>query len=188
VHLCASPSFAWNHGDDQEVIGNTWVGFVGPGVADNGVDSTTWTDHTNVRPTIMALTGLTDDYQTDGRVLTEALDKQSIPKELDQHGKQTQDLAETYEQLNAPFGTFGTETLQASTAAIESTNDSTYNGIENRIAALTSQRNALASAISSQLDGAAFADQKLKEQTVIDETVKARALITEATVLAQTGH
>ena len=53
--LRARPGFAWNHGDIQEEIGNTWVGFVGPGVASNGVDSTTWTDHTNLRPTILAL-------------------------------------------------------------------------------------------------------------------------------------
>ena len=26
------PGFAWNHGDIQDEIGNTWVGFVGPGV------------------------------------------------------------------------------------------------------------------------------------------------------------
>jgi hypothetical protein len=44
VHLCAVPGFAWNHGDDQTEIGNTWAGIVGPGVAANGVDSRTWTD------------------------------------------------------------------------------------------------------------------------------------------------
>ena len=32
----------------------------------NGVDSTTWTDHTNLRPTILSLAGLKDDY-TRGR-------------------------------------------------------------------------------------------------------------------------
>ncbi len=69
VAQCASPGFAWNHGDDQSEIGNTWVGFVGPGVANTGVDATTWTDHTNVRPTILALTGLQDDYTDDGHVL-----------------------------------------------------------------------------------------------------------------------
>ena len=61
---CAVPSFAWNHGDIQQEIGNTWAGFVGPGVAHHGIDSQTWTDHTNLRPTILALTGLTDDYAT----------------------------------------------------------------------------------------------------------------------------
>ena len=28
---CAAPGFAWNHGDSQEAIGNTWAGYVGPG-------------------------------------------------------------------------------------------------------------------------------------------------------------
>jgi hypothetical protein len=183
VHLCASPAFAWNHGDDQEVIGNTWVGFVGPGVANNGIDSTTWTDHTNLRPTIMALVGLKDDYQTDGRVLIEALTKQATPKELSQHEDSTEQLAEVYEQLNAPFGTFGAETLKASTQAIESTDDSTYNSIENQIATLTGQRDALAKTISAQLNGAAFDGTQLKEQDVKSEISQANALIAQATTL-----
>ena len=70
---CVSPGFAWNHGDVEQEIANTWVGMAGPGVAAKGVDAKTWTDHTNLRPTIMALTGLKDDYVEDGRVLTEAM-------------------------------------------------------------------------------------------------------------------
>ena len=69
------PGFAWNHGDIQQEIGNTWVGMVGPGVASNGIDSHTWTDHTNLRPTILSLVGLKDDYTEDGHVLVQALDK-----------------------------------------------------------------------------------------------------------------
>ena len=30
---CVDPKFAWNHGDFQDEIGNTWLGMVGPGVA-----------------------------------------------------------------------------------------------------------------------------------------------------------
>src|SRR6185437_13190320 len=55
VAECVSSAFAWNHGDIQQEIGNTWVGMVGPGIQRNGVDSTTWTDHTNLRPTILSL-------------------------------------------------------------------------------------------------------------------------------------
>ena len=54
-------SFAWNHGDIQDEIASTWVGYVGQGV-DNGPDNTTWSDHTDVRPTILELVGLKDDY------------------------------------------------------------------------------------------------------------------------------
>ena len=37
-----SQSFAWNHGDIQDEIASTWIGMVGPGVENLGVDTTTW--------------------------------------------------------------------------------------------------------------------------------------------------
>ncbi len=80
VHLCVEPGFAGNHGDIQEEIGNTWVGFVGPGIANRGVDSTTWTDHSNLRPTILALAGLSDDYHHDGRVLLSRRSRPTPPR------------------------------------------------------------------------------------------------------------
>src|SRR5437764_8022723 len=50
-----NPAFAWNHGDVQPDITTTWLGMVGPGVSNLGVDSTTWSDHTDIRPTLMVL-------------------------------------------------------------------------------------------------------------------------------------
>src|SRR6476469_2509493 len=70
---CVDPKFAWNHGDFQDEIANTWVGMVGPGVAANGIDDKTWTDHVDYRPTINSLLGLSDSYENDGRVITEIL-------------------------------------------------------------------------------------------------------------------
>jgi hypothetical protein len=74
VPVCVDYHFAWSHGDVQADIANTWLGMVGPGVDRGGVDSRTWSDHTDVRPTMMALLGLKDDYRHDGRVLFELLD------------------------------------------------------------------------------------------------------------------
>ena len=56
--------FAWNHGDIQPEIARTFIGIVGPGVKNLGLTepSNFFTDHVDVRPTIMFLTGLTDDY------------------------------------------------------------------------------------------------------------------------------
>src|SRR6266550_1073962 len=54
-----SQSFAWNHGDIQDEIASTWIGYVGPGVRNRG-DSDLWTDHTDVRPTMLTLLGLHD--------------------------------------------------------------------------------------------------------------------------------
>src|SRR5712671_6431836 len=57
-----NPAFAWMHGGIQPEIAQTWLGFVGPGVKRGGIDDKTWTDHTDVRPTMLALLGQEDDY------------------------------------------------------------------------------------------------------------------------------
>src|SRR5207244_10858709 len=44
-----NPAFAWNHGDFQSDITTTWLGMVGPGVTNLGIDSTTWSDHSDIR-------------------------------------------------------------------------------------------------------------------------------------------
>jgi hypothetical protein len=150
---CVTGGFAWNHGDIQQEIGSTWVGIVGPGVDDNGIDSKTWTDHTNLRPTILELLGLKDDYVADGRVLVEALERHSTPDALS--GSIVRQLGDAYEQVNASFGDFSAATLKASTKALEG-DDATYTSIEDSLASLTTQRDALAALIRSALNGAAF--------------------------------
>jgi len=180
---CVSPSFAWNHGDIQEEIGNTWVGMVGPGVGSNGVNSTTWTDHTNLRPTIMALTGLKDDYTEDGVVLSQALTQAATPPALN---AQTQQLGQLYEQLNAPFGQFGSDTLKASTNAIESNIrfDSAYHSIEAAIQILTGQRNALAGQIHAALQAAEFSGQPVNPGAATVWELKGATLLAQARALA----
>jgi hypothetical protein len=154
VHVCVNPAFAWNHGDVQDEIARTWLGLVGPGVRhqEGGINFQTWTDHTNVRPTILALLGLRDDYVHDGRVLVEALDPAAVPKAL--RGATMRKLAAVYNQLNAPFGSFAASTLTASTTALASTTK--YDKIESRLAALITDRNKLAVKIRNALDAAAF--------------------------------
>jgi hypothetical protein len=179
---CVSPGFAWNHGDFQNEIANTWVGMVGPGVRSSGIDSRTWTDHTNVRPTILSLVGLRDDYGHDGRVLVEGLRGRARPPELDSGA--TRRLAAAYEQLNASFGEFALATLQASTNAIEAADESVYNRIEDRIAALTDGRDRLAGRIKAQLDAAAFDGQEISSRRARRETRRAERLIARAERLA----
>jgi hypothetical protein len=180
---CIDYHFAWSHGDIQDVIGTTWAGFVGPGISSNGVDSSTWTDHANVRPTILSLLGLKDDYGHDGRVLIEALDKDATPKALNEHKKTTTGLGAIYEQLNAPFGRFGMDVLVASTRAIKSTDEGVYNSIESSIADLTNRRDALASQIKSALGSAAFDGQQIKEKDAKDWIAQAQRLLNEAAAL-----
>ncbi|HEY1004431.1 MAG TPA: hypothetical protein VGD83_32820, partial [Streptosporangiaceae bacterium] len=133
--------FAYNHGDYAAEINTTWVGFAGPGVKNPGVDGQapnegpssagpdsgqvtvpgsgttgTWADHTDLRPTLMYLTGLKDDYEHDGRVITQILSDKNHALA----GRGVAALGACYKQLNSSVGEFGTFTLQASTAAAES--------------------------------------------------------------------
>ena len=78
---CINPAFAWNHGDIQPEIATTWVGYVGPGVRNLG-ESNEWTDHADVRPTMLSLLGLSDDYAHDGVVVPAYLDDSALPKSL----------------------------------------------------------------------------------------------------------
>ena len=116
---CINPLFAWNHGDIQPEIANTWLGFVGPGVQQLGVDGQVWSDHDGRGPDdATPLLGLTPNWQSDGRVLVQALDGSAVPQSLGHTADAFVQLADAYKQLNAPFGSFGMDTLTASTKAI----------------------------------------------------------------------
>jgi hypothetical protein len=179
-------SFAWNHGDIQDEIATTWAGYVGPGVANDGIDSATWSDHTDVRPTMLEVLGLKDDYVGDGRVLRELLNGNAIPTSLLKSGRFIQ-LAQLYKQLNAPFGSFAMDTLQASTKALASgsaSDDSTYTSIEGEIQNLTSQRDALAAQIKTALTGAEFGNTQLSNSAAGDMVSQANSLLGRAAALA----
>jgi hypothetical protein len=180
------PGFAWNHGDVQSDIVTTWLGMVGPGVQHLGADGSVWSDHTDIRPTMLALLGLTDDYAHDGRVLSEVLNPNVLPQALHAHHETWLRLAQVYKQLNAPVGTFGLATLAASTTALESNSngDQQYNNLESALASLGAQRDALAHQIASELEGSVFNGQSLNEQQAKAQIVQAQKLIAQAQQLA----
>jgi hypothetical protein len=163
----------------QEEIGTTWLGMVGPGVDAGGVDSTTWSDHPDIRPTINALVGLSDSYQDDGRVITELIDKRALGKELD--SKSTTDLGTAYKQINAPFAQFALDTLTASTAALKATDELKYDSIETQIANLTVERDQLAGDIRAALNDAASGKASIGND-------QAKAWITQAQSLLDRAH
>jgi hypothetical protein len=162
-----TPGFAWNHGDVQRQITNTWLSLVGPGVDPEGVDSVTFSDHTDVRPTMLTLLGLTDDYAHEGRALTEKFNGWARPPAVKKGGDYLE-LAQTLKQINAPVGPFGLATLHASTVALESGNagdDSTYASIESQLASFTAQRDALVAQIVPLLEAAEFNGAPIPEAT-----------------------
>lgn len=152
------PGFAWNHGDVAPDITTTWLGMVGPGIKHLGVDGNVWSDHTDIRPTMMELLGLHDDYRHDGRVLFEVIKREALPTAVRANLNMLTLLAQVYKQINAPVGDLGMATLQISTTALESSssNDSTYTQLENQIMATTKVRNAIAGQIIAILEAAEF--------------------------------
>jgi len=181
-----SQSFAWNHGDIQDEIASTWIGMVGPGVDQSSTPDQTWTDHTDLRPTMLSLVGLKDDYTHDGRLLNGDLTGYAVPAAVKKSGSNFTQLADAYKQLNASFGTFAMNTLKASTRALASNDagDSTYNSIEGQIQSLTSQRDALAAQIKAALDGATFDNQPLNSAQVQSWLSQAQSLQSQAAALA----
>jgi hypothetical protein len=146
---------AWNHGDISPDINQSWMGFVGPGVLNRGVDNT-WASETDTRPTLMALLGLHDDYAHEGRVLTDLMDPSQTPSSL--ASPDYAQLANVYSQLESPLGPFGLDTLTASTRALASGsagNDTIYQQTEQQIATLGSLRDQVGGVMIDLLEAAA---------------------------------
>ena len=166
---CASPcaqvqpGFAWNHGGIAPEIATTWVGFAGPGFRQLGQTGSVWSDHTDLRPTMLSSLGLRDDYAHDGRVITDLFDPGALPPSLRTNGNTLRRLGEVYKQVNAPFGAVGGATIDASTAALLG-DDATYQRLEGTLEQLTAERDAVAAAMRQLLEAAAFDGRPVDER------------------------
>lgn len=180
------PGFAWNHGNVQPDITTTWLGLVGPGIDQAGINNNVWSDHTDIRPTILTLVGLTDDYTHDGCARVETFTGWAIPPAIKKSSSFVP-LCQALKQINAPVGPFGIASLQASTAGIESgnaTGDSEYAYVEGQLSSLTSQRDALAAQMISLLEGAAFHNQPIDDAKATQDIVFATDFVTGMQALA----
>ncbi|HLI05527.1 MAG TPA: hypothetical protein VKV40_03060 [Ktedonobacteraceae bacterium] len=184
------PEFAWNHGDVAPDINTTWLGLVGPGIRHVGVDSTTWTDHTDVRPTMMALLGLKDDYTHDGRVLYEEFDSWAIPASAHAHMNTLLQMDQVYKQLDADVGEFGLSTLNISTQAIESSssNDSVYTNLENKLISLGQVRDGYVGQMITMLENAEFNNQPINEQQAQQLISEGQHLLQQVNIMAAQSH
>jgi hypothetical protein len=202
-----NPAFAWDHGYYSPNIDITWAGVVGPGAAANGVDGPapadgneshdpnslntvpdasgvgTWVEETDLRPTLLHLAGLTDDYQSDGRVISQVLSSPASSL------RDTEALAVAYQQINSSVGQFATDTMLADSAALASgsaSNDSAYLSEQARLRHLADNRDKLAGEIKAVLTQAAEGHAP-SHGTVTSEIARANALLKQAHQLAG-GH
>jgi hypothetical protein len=97
-------------------------------------------------------------------------------------------LRNVYKEISAPFGPFAHDTLVASTHAIASgstIDDSHYASVENSIASLTAQRDALEAQIRTAINNAAFGGGSVpSKDQVKDMAAQARQLLKQASALA----
>jgi hypothetical protein len=168
------PGFAWNHGGTNPEITTTWLGLVGPGIEASGIDSQTWSDHTDIRPTILSLVGLADDYAHDGRVLVESIETQALPAAVDR--PTFIQLAQTYKSIMAPVADLGMLTLAISTTGLAG-DDKAYARVESQIQNFTAQRDALAAQMIQMLEAAAFSGQPIDATAAGNLEGQAKALL-----------
>ena len=152
------PGDAWNHGDLQHEIVTTWLGIVGPGVQPIGVTRRIWSDHTDIRPTLVALAGLRDDYIHDGRLLAEFVTDPALPSAYRMNAAALSQLASGYKQLNAPLGRFDMAAVDTTTDAITKGNLLDYGVVATKLEKVTAVRDALAAEIRQVLEDAEFND------------------------------
>ena len=180
--------FAWNHGDIQPEIARTFIAMAGPGVRPLAITqpSDFFSDHVDLRPTMMFLLGLKDDYQHDGRVILEMVDPNVLASSLHAHAETLLRLGQMYKQIDAPFGALAQSTLTVSNYAIQSTSDSdaVYANLESKIASWTTQRDVLAAQIKTMLEGAEFNGQAINEQQAKQVIDAAQALLNQASACA----
>jgi hypothetical protein len=167
-----NPAFNWNHGDIAPEINTTWLGLVGPDVKKLGVTGKLWTDHSDIRPTIMALTGLHDDYIHQGRPISQVMAE--TRQDLNR-------LGDVYKQINAPVGQLSLDSIAFATRATlsNSSGDQTYINADAQIAAWTTQRNNRAYKLIALLDTTAPGYTNHNDRNVNDLIRQGEQLLAE---------
>jgi hypothetical protein len=172
----------WLHGDIQPQITRTWAAFAGPGVEHRGLVDSVWSDHSDVRPTVLAAVGLRDKYVHDGRVLTEVLQDSHRRGDNDTFGE----LQRVFKQINAPVGRLALSTIPASTTAMKSgsaSDDRQYARVDQQLESIADERDELASQITAILEGVAFNGRSFDEDRAEKLIAQSRALLERAASL-----
>ena len=204
-NVSINSSFAWDHGYYSPNIDVTWSSFVGPGVAANGLDGPTpangnepsdpnsthtvpeasqvgtWVEEADLRPTLLHLVGLTDDYRSDGSVITQALG--NVPSAL----ADVASVAAAYRQINSSVGAFGTDTLIADSKALasgSSVDDTRFTTTQAALLDLAGRRDRLAADMKAVLSAAAAGQLPKNRGQIASLLARAQGLLLDAHQLA----
>jgi hypothetical protein len=198
-------NFAWDHGYYSPNIDITWSSLVGPGVANRGLDGPapangnepsdpnslhtvpeasqvgTWVEEADLRPTLLHLVGLTDDYASDGQVISQAL--ANVPSSL----SDVADVAAAYRQINSSVGAFATDTLIADSRALASgsaADDTQFTTTQAALLDLANRRDRLAADMKAVLAAAAAGQSPRTHGQIVSLLARARGLLADAQELA----
>jgi len=135
----------------------------------------------------MAALGLHSDYAPEGRVITQALDPSTLPREMQHHLFSLQALGAIYKQLDAPFGQFGQDSETVSTRAVQtaSSGETAYEGFDQQLEQCATAREALAGEINGLLTGVEFGGAHVSEPAVLRLAIRGAWLIAQMHWLSQ---
>jgi len=136
----------------------------------------TWAEEVDIRPTMLHLLGLHDDYATDGQVVSQVLSHPSKSQ------TDVQALGAAYRQINSSVGLLATITLQADSRALASgsaTHDRRFAETETALRKIANRRDSLATGMKALL-ARADAGHKVRHGQVQDLLSQARALLRKA--------
>jgi hypothetical protein len=151
------------------------------------LDDVTWSDHTDIRPTILALAGFRDDYETDGRLLAESLYIPALPPAIANAPGAFIELSTAYKQLTAPFGAASRASVVFATAGIKAGGGG-YAEYQGAIAQYLQLRDPVVARIRTLLNQAVFDGIPLPEPEAAELTASANGLITYIQTLAKTQY
>ena len=175
----------WSHSAAPE-INATFLGLVGPGINVKGVEEDIWSDHADIRPTMMALLGLKDDYTTQGRALTEVFHEWALPKGVRESGEEFLKVAQAYKRINAPLAELGLTSLHISNAATAS-DEPKHNNLEQQLVVIAALRDDLSAAMANLLNASAFHGRPISEPEARQLVRSANDLIEYVKLLAANG-
>jgi hypothetical protein len=158
---------------------------VGPTVAHMGETGALWTDHTDIRPTMLSILGLPSDYEQDGSAVSQFVDPSALPLTVANHEGAYQALQDAYSQLNAAVGEFGHASEIVSTTASLSSSNSVYDGFNAQLAACQAARTPLVNTIKADLNDVVFGDGHVVPGQWKKLAAQADALIGDMQSLAQ---
>ncbi|MGF6312179.1 hypothetical protein ABIB82_006151 [Bradyrhizobium sp. i1.8.4] len=181
--VAVNPDTPWVRGDIAQILGGSWFGMAGPGVAHIGETTDIASHQADLRPTLLALLGLTDRYVHDGTVLVDALEAGALPTELANDRETYMALARASKTINDPLGQLGRNSLAFATQAIKG-GDTGYQRYLGAIGAITARRDALTREINAQLDDAAFSHQPINPSYARALIGRTEALVNEVEELA----